>query len=167
VQNINYISKDGSIKGTTRVCGRQRTARSVSSCSPFTPTRERELLTSGSSHLSFGCWKSKQQFLALPQPHTKSRGDWWITKKSLINRDCQSPVTAKVSGVTLFEQADFPLLDLPPSVRKTSGLFKQADLTSYFLIAMGTVWEVWQGIYSNRFPFSYVPWWIRSDRLLP
>jgi hypothetical protein len=50
-------------------------------------------------------------------------------------------VTAKVSGVTLFEQADFPLLDLPPSVRKghTSGLFKQADLTSYFLITMGTV----------------------------
>lgn len=95
VQNINHISKDGSIKGTTRVCGRQRTARCVSSCSPFTPTRERELLTSGSSHLSFGCWKSKRQFLALPQPHTKSRGDWWITKISHRQRlskscDCQS-----------------------------------------------------------------------------
>jgi len=63
------------------------------------------------------------------------------SQKSLIDRDCQSPVTAKVSGVTLFELADFPLLDLPPSVRKghTSGLLKQADLTSYFLIAMGTV----------------------------
>ncbi len=50
-------------------------------------------------------------------------------------------MTAKVSGVTLFELADFPLLDLPPSVRKghTSGLLKQADLTSYFLIPMGTV----------------------------
>jgi hypothetical protein len=109
VQNINHISKDGSIKGTTRVCGRQRTARCVSSCSPFTPTRERELLTSGSSHLSFGCWKSKRQFLALPQPHTKSRGDWWITKISHRQRlskscDCQSDkeFTATISHSLMF-----------------------------------------------------------------